>query len=155
MRVGFFYGARLFSFDGLTSPPYRVFPSTKPWDSPVVFGQRASRNADVFRSSDGDKNEGMALIVPSRSWPPVLSWFITKLYHRTVANFKGYSPPLDSNIDAANNNKGDLNEAFGVGWEEMEEKQHDKKRENDGAMAGANLWPSDDSPGFRGACLEY
>ncbi|KAI9566271.1 hypothetical protein HD554DRAFT_2118959 [Boletus coccyginus] len=78
-----------------------------------------------------------------------------KLYHRTVANFKGYSPPLDSNIDAANNNKGDLNEAFGIGWEEMEEKQHDKKRENDGAMAGANLWPSDDSPGFRGACLEY
>lgn len=78
-----------------------------------------------------------------------------QLYHRTVASFKGYSPPLDSNIDSANSDKGDFHEGFEIGWEEIEANAHDEKRKNDGAMAGANLWPSDDFPGFREACLEY
>ena len=86
---------------------------------------------------------------------PLLSWFITKLYHKTVANFKGYNPPLDSNIDPTNNNKGDFHEGFEIGWEEIEKKAYDEKRVNDGAMAGANVWPSDDYPGFREAFLEY
>ncbi|KAF8837747.1 hypothetical protein BDN67DRAFT_1013642 [Paxillus ammoniavirescens] len=33
-----------------------------------------------------------------------------QLHHKTVTNFKGYSPPLDANIDAANNEKGDFHE---------------------------------------------
>jgi len=78
-----------------------------------------------------------------------------KLYHRTVANFKGYNPPLDSNIDSANNDKGDFHEGFEIGWEEIEAKGHREKRANDGAMAGANVWPSDDCPAFREPCLEY
>ncbi|KIJ09305.1 hypothetical protein PAXINDRAFT_17604 [Paxillus involutus ATCC 200175] len=77
-----------------------------------------------------------------------------KLYHKTVANFKGYSPPLDANIDAANNDRGDFHEGFEIGWEEFEVKANDEKRADDGAMAGANVWP-DDYPGFRDACLEY
>ncbi|KAG6379453.1 hypothetical protein JVT61DRAFT_11933 [Boletus reticuloceps] len=78
-----------------------------------------------------------------------------KLHHRTVANFKGYNPPLDSNIDPTNNDKGDFHEGFEMGWEEIEAKMHDEKRANDGVMAGANVWPSDDCPGFREACLAY
>jgi len=78
-----------------------------------------------------------------------------KLNHKTVAGFKGYSPPLDANIDPTNNNKGDFHEGFEIGWEELERKAIDEKRTNDGAMAGANVWPSDDCPGFRHACLEY
>ncbi|KAF9234877.1 2OG-Fe(II) oxygenase [Melanogaster broomeanus] len=78
-----------------------------------------------------------------------------KLHHKTVANFKGYSPPLDANIDPANNHKGDFHEGFEIGWEELEAKAIDEKRANDGAMAGSNVWPSDDCPGFRDACLEY
>ncbi|KIJ09304.1 hypothetical protein PAXINDRAFT_17603 [Paxillus involutus ATCC 200175] len=61
-----------------------------------------------------------------------------KLYHKTVANFKGYSPPLDANIDAANNDRGDFHEGFEIGWEEFEVKANDEKRADDGAMAGAN-----------------
>ncbi|KAG8214934.1 hypothetical protein J3R82DRAFT_10124 [Butyriboletus roseoflavus] len=78
-----------------------------------------------------------------------------KLHHKTVANFKGYSPPLDSNIDSANNDKGDFHEGFEIGWEEIQAKAHDEKRANDGAMAGANVWPSDNCTEFREACLEY
>jgi len=78
-----------------------------------------------------------------------------KLYHKTVANFKGYNPPLDSNIDPSNNSKGDFHEGFEIGWEEVEVKVYDEKRKNDGAMAGANVWPSDDYPEFREACLQY
>ncbi|KAF9230048.1 Non-hem dioxygenase N-terminal domain-containing protein [Melanogaster broomeanus] len=78
-----------------------------------------------------------------------------KLHHKTVANFKGYSPPLDGNIDPANNHKGDFHEGFEIGWEELEAKAIDEKRANDGAMTGSNVWPSDDCPGFRDACLEY
>ncbi|KAN0088084.1 hypothetical protein V8E55_006705 [Tylopilus felleus] len=78
-----------------------------------------------------------------------------KLYHRTVANFKGYIPPLDSNIDSANNDKGDFHESFDFGWEETEAKVHDEKRVNDGAMAGGNVWPLNDCLGFRESCLAY
>ena len=91
-------------------------------------------------------------LVPSHSW--ILSWFVTKLHHRTVANVTGYNPPLDSNIDRANNDKGDFVEGFDIGWEEIEPKPLEK-RADDSAMAGANVWPSDDCPGFRRACLEY
>ena len=91
----------------------------------------------------------------SCSWPSVLSLFITKLYHRSVANFKGYNPPLDSNIDPANNAKGDFHEGFEIGWEEIEAKAYGEQRANDGAMAGANVWPTDDCPAFREAYLEY
>lgn len=84
----------------------------------------------------------------------VLRWLTTKLDHRT-ANFKGYNPPLDSNVDPTSNGKGDFHEGFELGWEEIERKAYDEKRENDGPMAGANLWPTDDYPGFREAILEY
>lgn len=91
----------------------------------------------------------------SRSRIPVLSWFITKLYHKAVGNFKGYSPPLDLNVDAANNDKGDFHEGFIIRGEEIQAKAYDEERVNDGAMAGANVWPMDDHPNFREACLEY
>ncbi|KAF9232317.1 2OG-Fe(II) oxygenase [Melanogaster broomeanus] len=78
-----------------------------------------------------------------------------KLHHKTVANFNGYSPPFDANIDPANNDKGDFYEGFRIGWEEREARTIDEKRADNGAVAGANAWPSDDCPGFRDACLEY
>ncbi|KIJ59062.1 hypothetical protein HYDPIDRAFT_118890 [Hydnomerulius pinastri MD-312] len=77
-----------------------------------------------------------------------------KLHHNNYSGFKGYSPPLDANIDPTNNTKGDLHEGFRVGWEEIKAKDNDEKRANDGAMAGANVWPSE-CPRFREACLEY
>ncbi|KIN94853.1 hypothetical protein M404DRAFT_1007981 [Pisolithus tinctorius Marx 270] len=75
-----------------------------------------------------------------------------KLYHKEVANFKGYAPVLDSNIDPAN--RGDLHESFEIGWEELLAKENDEKRVNDGAMSGANIWPLEPA-GFREACLGY
>ncbi|RDX48840.1 Clavaminate synthase-like protein [Lentinus brumalis] len=54
------------------------------------------------------------------------------------ANFKGYNPILSSNNDPGNG--GDLHEGF--------------ERANDGAMAGANVWPAD-APGFRESVLGY
>lgn len=75
-----------------------------------------------------------------------------RLFHREVSNFKGYEPVLDSNTDPGN--KGDFHEAFEIGWEELVPKEHDEKRVNDGAMAGANVWPSEPA-GFREACLNY
>ncbi|KAF9231845.1 2OG-Fe(II) oxygenase [Melanogaster broomeanus] len=103
--------------------------------------------------------------IPQKSFDDVLTAMQTyfglpmenkmKLHHTTVANFKGYSPPLDGNIDPANNDKGDFHEAFEIGWEELDAKAIDEKKANDGAMAGGNIWPSDDCPGFRDACLEY
>ncbi|KAF9232321.1 2OG-Fe(II) oxygenase [Melanogaster broomeanus] len=50
-------------------------------------------------------------------------------------------PPLDGNIDPANNHKGDFHEGFEIGWEELEAKAIDEKRANDGAMTGSNVWP--------------
>ncbi|KAI6163285.1 hypothetical protein EDD17DRAFT_1756249 [Pisolithus thermaeus] len=75
-----------------------------------------------------------------------------KLYHKEVANFKGYAPVLDSNIDPAN--RGDLHEGFEIGWEELVPKENDETRLNDGAMAGANVWPLEPAE-FREACLNY
>ncbi|KIJ59069.1 hypothetical protein HYDPIDRAFT_118899 [Hydnomerulius pinastri MD-312] len=77
-----------------------------------------------------------------------------KLHHKNYSGFKGYSPPLDANIDPTNNTKGDFHEGFEIGWEEIKAKDNDEKRANDGAMAGANVWPSE-CPRFREACLEY
>ena len=59
---------------------------------------------------------------------------------------------MESNIDPVN--KGDLHEAFAAGWEEIIPKEHDQKRENDGAMAGANVWPFEPAR-FREAYLNY
>ncbi|KIN99741.1 hypothetical protein M404DRAFT_782075 [Pisolithus tinctorius Marx 270] len=75
-----------------------------------------------------------------------------KLYHKEIANFKGYAPVLDSNIDPAN--RGDLHEGFEIGWEEILPKENDEKRANDGAMSGANVWPLEPTR-FREACLTY
>ncbi|KAI0770719.1 Clavaminate synthase-like protein [Fomes fomentarius] len=71
-----------------------------------------------------------------------------------AANFKGYNPVLSSNNDPAN--RGDLHEGFEFGWEELDARATDEKRANDGAMAGANVWPSpSDVLGFRESVLGY
>lgn len=71
---------------------------------------------------------------------------------RKTANYKGYTTLLSSNNDPEN--AGDMHEGFEFGWEEMQAKEFDEKRANDGAMAGANVWPSD-LPGFREDVLAY
>ncbi|KIO06115.1 hypothetical protein M404DRAFT_999335 [Pisolithus tinctorius Marx 270] len=75
-----------------------------------------------------------------------------KLYHKAVGNFKGYEPLLGSNTDPAN--RGNLHEGFAIGWEELMPKENDEKQVNDGAMAGANVWPLEPA-GFREACHNY
>ena len=76
-----------------------------------------------------------------------------QLYHKAVGSkFKGYAPPLDSNVDPAN--RGDLHEGFETVWEKLIPKENDEKRANDGAMAGANVWPTEPA-GFRETCLQY
>ncbi|RPD56634.1 Clavaminate synthase-like protein [Lentinus tigrinus ALCF2SS1-7] len=69
-----------------------------------------------------------------------------------TANFKGYNPILSSNNDPEN--RGDLHEGFEFGWEELDARANDEKRANDGAMAGANVWPAD-TPEFRESVLGY
>ena len=59
---------------------------------------------------------------------------------------------MDSNLDPMN--RGDLHEGFEIGWEELIPKERDEKRANDGAMAGANVWPSEPA-GFREVYLNY
>ncbi|OAX38439.1 Clavaminate synthase-like protein [Rhizopogon vinicolor AM-OR11-026] len=66
-----------------------------------------------------------------------------KLYHKHAANFRGYSPLLDGNIEPGNS--GDMHEGFDIGWEELE---------TDGVLAGANVWP-ERPDGFREAMLIY
>ena len=51
-------------------------------------------------------------------------------------------------------NAGDMHEGFEFGWETLDGLTVDSKRQNDGAMAGANVWP-EDTPGFREAVLRY
>ncbi|KAG1822685.1 uncharacterized protein BJ212DRAFT_1444963 [Suillus subaureus] len=75
-----------------------------------------------------------------------------KLNHEAVANFKGYIPLLDSNIEPGN--RGDLHEGFQIGWEELETKAHDDKRANAGTMSGANVWPERPKE-YREAMLKY
>jgi hypothetical protein len=38
-------------------------------------------------------------------------------------------------------NMGDMHEGYEVGWEALDPKSNDSERSNDGAMAGANVWP--------------
>ena len=71
---------------------------------------------------------------------------------RKSSNYKGYTALLSSNNDP--DNAGDMHEGFEFGWEEMQAKEFDEKRANDGAMAGANVWPKD-VPGFREDVLSY
>ncbi|KAG1854112.1 hypothetical protein C8R48DRAFT_722353 [Suillus tomentosus] len=75
-----------------------------------------------------------------------------KLHHKTVPNFKGYSPPLEANIQPGN--KGDLHEGFRIGWEEKYEDPVVENASRDGVMAGANVWP-DTPKDFRTACMDY
>ena len=48
-----------------------------------------------------------------------------------------------------------MHEGFEFGWEALNDAPGvlDTHRPNDGAMAGANVWP--DVPGFRDALLRY
>lgn len=52
---------------------------------------------------------------------------------------------------------GDLHEGFEFGWEAPSTAGHiTPDKDVEGAMAGANVWPSqDDVPGFREAALRY
>ncbi|KAG1884105.1 hypothetical protein F4604DRAFT_1735002 [Suillus subluteus] len=75
-----------------------------------------------------------------------------KLHHKTVPNFKGYSPPLEANIQPGN--KGDLHEGFRIGWEEKSGDPMVQNASRDGVMSGANVWP-DRPEDFRTACMDY
>ena len=113
-------------------------------DRQLVFG-----NGGLLLTPTRDQDEGNTTIRLISSFP-FDAW---KLYHKEIgSSFKGYAPALDSNIDPANS--GDCHEGFEVGWEELIPKENDEKRANDGAMAGANVWPSEPA-GFREACLDY
>ncbi|ESK84794.1 2og-fe oxygenase [Moniliophthora roreri MCA 2997] len=74
-----------------------------------------------------------------------------QIENKTTPNFKGYSPLLSGNNDP--NNKGDLQEGFEFGWENLDGVA-DSSRKDDGIMTGANVWPSE-LPDFRAAALQY
>lgn len=68
-------------------------------------------------------------------------------------NFKGYTALLGENTNPEN--RGDLHEGFDLGWEDLESGTV-RSSEDDGSMAGENVWPDDTIlPGFRRAVLEY
>ncbi|KAI0292652.1 Clavaminate synthase-like protein [Multifurca ochricompacta] len=68
-------------------------------------------------------------------------------------NFKGYTALLGENTNPEN--RGDLHEGFDLGWEEPNTGAV-RSSEEDGSMAGENVWPDDGLlPGFRQAVLDY
>ncbi|KAF5360410.1 hypothetical protein D9756_004930 [Leucocoprinus leucothites] len=72
--------------------------------------------------------------------------------NKKTPNFKGYSPLLSGNNDPYG--AGDMQEGFEFGWEAID--RTSEARSEDGVMAGANVWPSEeDVPGFREAALHY
>ena len=78
--------------------------------------------------------------------------FAFKLDVRSGSGYKGYHPLLSSNNNQEN--MGDMHEGYGVGWEELDSKSDDSKRSNDGALAAANVWPTE-LPDFRESVLKY
>ncbi|KAI6140636.1 hypothetical protein BKA82DRAFT_4363271 [Pisolithus tinctorius] len=64
-----------------------------------------------------------------------------KLYHREGANYRGYAPVLDSNIDSEN--KGVLFEGFVISREEVIFEENDDKEANADTTIIPNLWPSE------------
>ncbi|KIM69976.1 hypothetical protein SCLCIDRAFT_18973 [Scleroderma citrinum Foug A] len=71
-----------------------------------------------------------------------------KLHHKEIGpNFKGYNPPLGSNVDPAN--MGDIRESFFT-----PDSEELVSTENEGAMTATNVWPSEPA-GFRDAFLDY
>ncbi|KAL0064287.1 hypothetical protein AAF712_008731 [Marasmius tenuissimus] len=75
-----------------------------------------------------------------------------EIENKKTPSFKGYSPLLSGNNDP--NGKGDLQEGFEFGWEAMKETDSGKAQQDQGALSGANVWPSE-LPAFRVAALEY
>ncbi|KAF8627376.1 hypothetical protein AX17_006191 [Amanita inopinata Kibby_2008] len=74
-----------------------------------------------------------------------------KIENKKTANFKGYAPLLSGNNNP--NNDGDLHEGFQFGWEELFDSVT-RTEDIDGAMSGANVWPTE-IPNFREAVLRY
>ena len=73
---------------------------------------------------------------------------------RKSDNYKGYTGLLTENTDPEHG-AGDMHEAFEWGYEDIDVKTGASLRD-DGAMKGANIWPSEnDVPGFRLAMLNY
>ncbi|KAM6494260.1 hypothetical protein JOM56_010621 [Amanita muscaria] len=69
-------------------------------------------------------------------------------------SFRGYAPILSGNNNPEN--AGDLHEGFQFGWEELVNAKGARGEEIDGAMSGANQWPSEtEAPDFRRAALTY
>ncbi|KAH9968370.1 Clavaminate synthase-like protein [Lactifluus volemus] len=68
-------------------------------------------------------------------------------------NFKGYTALLGENTNPEN--RGDLHEGFDMGWEELGTGAT-RFPEEDGSMAGENIWPKEAHlPDFRRTVLEY
>jgi len=74
-----------------------------------------------------------------------------QLLNKKNPNFKGYSPLLSANNNPEN--AGDLHEGFEFGYEPLNSLSS-SEHEDDGVMAGANVWPSA-LPDFREAALKY
>jgi isopenicillin N synthase-like dioxygenase len=94
--------------------------------------------------------------MPSLTWP--ICWHlrddaICQLDIHKSTNFKGYTALLGENTNPEN--RGDLHEGFDLGWEDPDSGTA-RSSEDDGLMAGENVWPDDTAlPGFRRAVLEY
>ncbi|KAI0927584.1 hypothetical protein AcV5_008082 [Taiwanofungus camphoratus] len=147
INVGFLYGMGVRSCFGIADNSQNV-PVKNHGISETTIEQALSASKDFFSLPIEKKMEACISIylpVPS-SYLPV------QLDIRKTQNFKGYNPILSSNNDPKAD--GDMHEGFEFGWEELQARVNDEKRSNDGAMAGANVWPSN-VPGFREAVLKY
>ncbi|EPT00248.1 hypothetical protein FOMPIDRAFT_1122912 [Fomitopsis schrenkii] len=74
-----------------------------------------------------------------------------ELENKKTGNLKGYNP-----IQSSRNNPlgdADMHEGFEFGWEPLEASEY-AGQERDGAMVGANVWPTE-PVGFREAVLTY
>ena len=77
-----------------------------------------------------------------------------QIENRKTPNFKGYSPLLSGNNNPEG--AGDVQEGFEFGWESPSEDHDIDESLASGAMAGANVWPSEEHvPRFRQTVLDY
>ena len=130
-----------------------VFPSHRAWHTTLRHIGRPHCSPSFLRSLRVDKIGGTNTSLNLPICQHLATTAILQLDIHKSTNFKGYTALLGENTNPEN--RGDLHEGFDLGWEDLESGTV-RSSEDDGSMAGGNVWPDDTIlPGFRRAVLEY
>ena len=147
MEVGAFYSEQIPHFKPIASPTHSFSVTGHGVHHETIDGLLSAMKAYFSLPLETKMKVAFPLVFHF-----ILSLRDEKLYHKTVGNFQGYAPLLDSNIDPSN--RGDLLEAFGVGWKLLVLENDETSGNNDLPKAGTNIWPLEPA-GFREAYLNY